>query len=150
VRKPPPTLLGAPYRPPRPIRRGIYFDLLRGDLRGEGPSDAPIAWPRGRAHFRARPLPILCDELARAIRTESVRAIVHHWGISRDTVKRWRKALGVPRYNPGTISLWRELAAAKLHSPAVKRAARRAWRASIARRRATAAAAVNLEGATGR
>jgi hypothetical protein len=141
MRKPaaPPTLLGAPYQAPRPIRRGIYFDLLRGDLRGEGPSDAPIAWPRGRTSFRAKPLPIVSDELARAIRTESVEAIVYHWGVSRYTVRRWRHALGVPRFNEGTLALWRQ-SVGKLHSPAVKRTARRAWRESIARRRADAQA----------
>ena len=45
-------------------------------------------------------------ELARAVQVESVEAIVYHWGVSRYKVRRWRHALGVDRFNDGTLDLW--------------------------------------------
>jgi DNA-binding Xre family transcriptional regulator len=51
---------------------------------------------------------ILCGDLVRAIKLESVWAIKHWWGVSRATVTTWRRALGVPRTNPGTRQLFQE------------------------------------------
>jgi hypothetical protein len=69
-------------------------------------TDAPISWPR------CRPLPLPCpsllvdDELLRAIRSESVAAIRHWWGVSGGLVARWRKAFEVARMdNPGSARL---------------------------------------------
>jgi hypothetical protein len=129
------ALLGAPYRPPRPFRGRVFYDILRGDVVADGVTESPIAWPVARTSRHARrAIPVMSDELVRAVRTESVEGIVHHWGVSRWTVRRWRHALGVPRYNPGTMALWRSLAP-KLHDPAVQARAVRAWRALAAQRR---------------
>lgn len=134
---PAPALLGAPYHPPR-LRKGkALFDALRGDVRVVDTSEAPIPWPRGRTHYRSRPMPVMSDELVRAVRTESVEAIAYHWGVSRYSVRRWRHALGVPRFNPGTQRLWRELAPLKL-TPKVRKKALRAYLAWCARRREAA------------
>jgi hypothetical protein len=101
-------LIAGPYQPPRcRVGRELY-DIIRGDLMVTSISDAPIAWPCGKTHQVARPLPVMTAELVRAVRTESVEAIVYHWGVSRWTVRRWRHALGVPRFNPGTMKIWRE------------------------------------------
>src|SRR5262249_49577597 len=115
------------YRPPQPpreryIRGQLVGDLIRGEVEYRGLSDAPISWPVGRAVARGRPTPIVTVELARAIRTESVEAIVWHWGASRCTACRWRKALGVPRFNAGTQARWRELAPLKLPAGGRKKA----------------------------
>jgi hypothetical protein len=52
---------------------------------------------------------LLVDEqLARAVRSESVAAICHWWGVGRSLVHRWRRAMGVSRTNnPGTLRLIR-------------------------------------------
>jgi hypothetical protein len=34
---------------------------------------------------------------------------MHFWGVKANTVWQWRKALGVPQYNPGTTALKVEL-----------------------------------------
>ena len=46
---------------------------------------------------------ILCGGLAEAVRCESVSAVAAHWGVAKETVWRWRKALGVPFFNEGTL-----------------------------------------------
>ena len=53
---------------------------------------------------RARGL-IIFKGLARAIRKESGVAICHWWGVTNQTVTKWRKALGVGPVTPGTRRL---------------------------------------------
>jgi len=95
-----------PYSAPA-CRRG---DTLECEVRGEavkvgGLTDAPIPWPRvlktGRIAL------IVCGDLARAVRVESRQAVAHHWGVTPETVWKWRKALGVEEYNEGTRALHR-------------------------------------------
>jgi hypothetical protein len=38
---------------------------------------------------------LVCEELARAVRTESAAAVQYWWGVSGNTVTLWRKILGV-------------------------------------------------------
>jgi hypothetical protein len=59
----------------------------------------------------------------RAVRRESSRAIRYWWGVSMDTVRCWRKALGVPRVNDGSRQLWK----ANARTPAAEAARRLAW-----------------------
>jgi hypothetical protein len=75
-----------------------------------GWSDAPIPWPTGiPVGRRSRPTLIVTEELARAVRSESAKALRCWWGASVKTVWRWRKALGVTRTNnAGTNALVRE------------------------------------------
>jgi len=110
-----PALIGAPYRSPRCRVGKPIHDLLHGDTPVVAISDAPVPWPLVRSAPTApAPLPAMTAELRRAVETESVEAIVYHWGVSRWTVRRWRHALKVPRFNPGTQRLWRELASVRL------------------------------------
>jgi hypothetical protein len=48
--------------------------------------------------------------LARAVRREARIAIMHHWGVSHGTVRKWRRALGVSRVNVGTHAVTRKIA----------------------------------------
>jgi hypothetical protein len=135
-----PRLIGGPYRPPRPRKGRLLYDLLRGDVAVVGTSAAPVPWPVARTRPGSRPMPVVDAELVRAIRTESVAAVIHHWGVSRSVATRWRHRLGVPRFNAGTRVLWSQLAASKFDD-AGRRKGHQRQREAIARRRATPPAA---------
>jgi len=118
-------LLAGPYRRPA-VRRGqIVVCEYRGMVVTVGGlTAAPVPWPlidRG-----GPPALIVCGDLVRAIQTESATAIVHHWGVSPQTVWRWKRALGVGRMTEGGKRLYRQLLPAKIHSPAAKEASRSA------------------------
>lgn len=88
-----PQLLGAPYEPPR-CRIGDWLDdEIDGRLEVGGWTEAAISWPRRKKSGRASL--ILTAELARAVRTESVQAICHYWGVRPTKVWMWRQALDV-------------------------------------------------------
>jgi hypothetical protein len=74
-----------------------------------GLSDGRIPWPIGKRHI-ARSL-VIGGGLERAIRTESAAAIKYWFGVSGPTVWKWRRALGVPAMNRGSVQLRRELLA---------------------------------------
>jgi hypothetical protein len=83
-------------------------DWLACEYRGRedkvrGISDGPIPWPTSRR--TGRPSLIVCYDLVRAVRVESVRAVAHHWGVARETVWKWRRALDVPTWNEGSRRL---------------------------------------------
>jgi hypothetical protein len=50
-------------------------------------------WTIGRTH--AAESLVLFKDLARAVRREASKAVAYWWGISGQTVTKWRKALGV-------------------------------------------------------
>ena len=102
--------IGGPYSLP-PYRIGdTLVDVRRGEIAVTGRHPCPAGqWPTGTDYPTAtRAGLILCGSLIDAVRTESVAAICHHWGVSRWTVRRWRAALGVGRYTPGTTALQSE------------------------------------------
>ena len=79
-------------RPPRFKIGGTFDDGLLGPKRIIDISNAPIEWP---ITLNARkPAVIVCGDLIHALHVESVQAIVHHWGIHAETVRRMRRALG--------------------------------------------------------
>jgi hypothetical protein len=94
---------------------------MRGLLRVGSWSDGLIPWPR---RYRTGSI-ILCGDLVRAVETESVEAVSHHWGVCRNVVQKWRQALHVPESNPGTRYLRHRIKTA-LDSPARRRAVIRA------------------------
>jgi hypothetical protein len=118
-RKSAPALIRGPYAAPACEIGASLKCEIRGRVNVRGLTDAPIPWPwtydtlsgRGRTSV---PTLVVCGDLATAIRTESIQALMHHFGISRKTAYRLRKALGVGRFTPGTTELWRELAPTRL------------------------------------
>jgi hypothetical protein len=138
-----PALIGGPYRAPRCRVGSTLFDIVRGDLTVVRISDAPVPWPLGRTHPVCRPKPILTGGLVRALRTESELAVMHHWGVSRWTVCRWRRALAVPRFNAGTLEIWRQAALTKL-TPEMRRRAHEAQRTNRLRKEGRANAEKNV------
>src|SRR4051812_44848445 len=100
-------LLGGPYGAPACRVGGrLYCRWRRRRVRVDGLTDAPVVWPYTREHG-PRSL-ILYGDLARAVRHESASAVAAHWGVGRETVWRWRRALGVPEYTRGTRQLIRD------------------------------------------
>jgi hypothetical protein len=91
-------LLRGPNEPPRTRRGGHLFCERRGTVKVGGYSDGPIPWP---VKWGSRSL-ILCGDLIDAVKQESEVAVGHHWGVCIKVVQRWRRALGVEIYNPGT------------------------------------------------
>jgi hypothetical protein len=109
----PPRLLGSYATPPLQIGDRVVC-ALRGEVEVVGLSSGPIPWPIGRTLPRGRQrFLIVCDGLAEAIRRESAEALQHWWGMGADTVRKWRRALGVTT-TEGTDLLKREVHAAHL------------------------------------
>lgn len=102
----PPDLIGGPYTAPVCYAGDWLDDAVRGRVQVGGWTAAPIAWPRRKKTGRAAL--ILCGDLERAVRTESVDAVSYWWGVGATTVWAWRKALGVGRVTPGTRRLLQE------------------------------------------
>jgi hypothetical protein len=110
------------YTPPR-YRPGQQVHCLRHGLVTVCGANN-LGWPVcrvGGAQGSAKIAVILTAELADAVRRESVRDICRLAGVSRDTVRRWRRRLSVPRYTEGTLVRWRELRPRKLTSAVVRR-----------------------------
>ena len=96
-------LIFGPYRPPRCRIGGHLRCAIRGVVIVRGMSDTPIQWPITHRHaIDKRPSLILCGDMVKAIRQESASAVAHHFGVTAQTVTKWRKALGVDRQTPGT------------------------------------------------
>jgi hypothetical protein len=92
-------LLGT-YQTPRFRYGKTVWCEVRGEVEVVGLHDAPIPWPVGK-NGRAKSLVVFTD-LAKAVRRESEIAVAHHWGVDKQTVRKWRKALGVGRVTEGT------------------------------------------------
>ena len=168
-------LLHGPYDTPA-VRIG---DRLDCEFRGRevvvgGLSDGLILWPTVR--MKGRRSLVVCGDLARAVRSESVVAVAHQWGVACCTVTKWRRALGVEPMNEGSLRLVRHyvekawdsartpeaigrLKAAKAGVPqppqvraALLRVAKaprsEAWRRSLSRRRKQQAADGTMPGLT--
>ena len=117
-------LLFGPYSTP-PIRLGqVVADEVRDrDVIVVGISDGHIAWPVGRPRGeRGRSL-IVCGALAEAVRRESNQAVCYWWGVTPQTVSKWRKLLGVGATTDGTSRLRSEYC----HEPVMDEARKKAW-----------------------
>jgi len=120
--KPRPRLIKGPYRMPACEVGSILTDRVRGRVIVGGITTAPIPWPWSLHHHGAGiRVPILTGDLVKAVRTESNQAVAYHWGVSRWTVARWRRALGLGRMTPGTLARWRELRPQRLTLAAQQR-----------------------------
>ncbi len=102
------ALLHGPYRAPR-CRIGGYLECaIRGRVQVRAMSDGRIQWPMTqRRTGGGKRFLILCGDLVRAIQQESATAVCYWWGVTPQTVTVWRKALGVPQHNAGTLDLHR-------------------------------------------
>jgi hypothetical protein len=106
-------LLHGPYTAPT-LRRGDRATcLLRdADVIITAWSGGRVPWPRCKVPGRRGGSGLLVEEeLAWAVRCESARALCYWWGITAETVWRWRQALGVERLNEGSRLLLAQTAA---------------------------------------
>lgn len=95
-------------KPPR-YRLGQRVQCaVRGEVTIVGTSTGRIPWPIGKT-LRAKSL-VIYGPLERAIRRESAVAICYWWGVTAQTVTKWRKALHVEAYNEGSRELLSEIA----------------------------------------
>jgi hypothetical protein len=115
------NLIRGPYRAPKTWRAGRPVIEAGGEtVRIEGLTEAPIPWPYISGPAGTRSL-ILCGDLGVAVGRESVAAICHHWGVSRATVTRWRRQLGVGRWTDGSTELARRLWSDRLGAEASRK-----------------------------
>jgi hypothetical protein len=97
-------LLGR-YATPR-FRYGARVQCeVRGEVVVVGLSDAPIPWPVGKPHGGQGLSLVVYKGLAAAVRRESASAVCDWWGITAQTVSKWRKVLGVGQMTEGTSLL---------------------------------------------
>src|SRR5438874_144997 len=68
-------------------------------------SNGRIPWLVGRRKGQSGKSLIVFGDLAKAVRTESNQAVCYWFGITPQTVSKWRKALSVGLTNPGTHRL---------------------------------------------
>jgi hypothetical protein len=117
-------LYHGPYMAPKCRVGGTLFCAYRSKrLKVGGLTDTPIIWPYAR---HTGPLSmIVCGDLVRAVQTESVLAVAHHWGVARETVWKWRRALGVPMWNEGSLRLHRITQPERYDIQALERARKR-------------------------
>ena len=96
-----------PYRTPA-FRYGKRVqDEVRGEVEFVGTSAGRIPWPVGK-QGRYRSL-VVYKDLAKAIRREAVLAVAYWWGVTPQTVTKWRRRLGITGQQPqGTRWLRRE------------------------------------------
>jgi hypothetical protein len=79
----------------------------------------------GRTVCGGKLVPILTDELVRAVCTESPQAVQYWWGVKGWLLQIWRRQLGAPRLTAGTVQLLRQRALARLGDPSGPAAGRR-------------------------
>ena len=95
-----------PYSTPVFEFGDVVFDEVRGEVKIVQLSDSKIPWPIGK---RGRGTsPVVYADLANAIRREANVAVCYWWGITPQTVTKWRKALDVGRITDGTQAVFNE------------------------------------------
>ena len=108
-----------PYRTPRFKYGANVLCESRGELTIVGISDAKIPWPLGRRGRGTRSL-VLFKSLVRAVQREAACAVMHCWGASQWLVNKWRRSLGVTRFNEGGRRLLGAIGKSPLRQKALK------------------------------
>jgi hypothetical protein len=100
------ALLFGPYSTPSVDYGDVVVCEVRGEVVVSGLSNGRIPWPLGK-RVRKKGF-VVCAGLAEAIRRESAAAVCYWWGITPQTVTKWRKAMGVSELTEGTSTLKRK------------------------------------------
>jgi hypothetical protein len=114
-------LLFGPYRTPRFRLGKKVFCAVRGWVTICDISSGRIHWPIAKK-VRGRSLGVYKD-LLNALQRESGIAVCHWWGLTSQTITKWRKALGIGPVTRGTSALRR----AHALQPWANQAREKAW-----------------------
>ncbi|MCE9608171.1 MAG: hypothetical protein K8U03_25075 [Planctomycetia bacterium] len=90
-----------PYAAPRFRYGSTANDACRGDVVLVAISDGRIPWPLGRVKGNSNRALVVYGGLVRAVRREASQAVAYWWGVTAQTVTKWRKALGVNEQTEG-------------------------------------------------
>ena len=91
-----------PYQTPR-FRYGQRVECeVRGEVEIVGLSAGHIPWPLGRVDGNSNRALVIYKGLGKAIRQESATAICHWWGVTPQTVSRWRGVIGIGPHTAGS------------------------------------------------
>ena len=99
----PSTILGT-YAMPRFTYGSVVQCEWRGEVVVTGLTDARIPWPVGRRQKERGTTLVIYADLVTALRRESVSAICHWWGVSDQTVTKWRRELRIGAMTEGTVN----------------------------------------------
>ena len=97
-------LLGS-YQSPQFDYGDAVFCEFRGEVVITGLTSARIPWPVAKRPGSAGRTLAIYGDLAEAVRRESVLAVCYWWGITPQTVTKWRTAMGVAAMTEGTVLL---------------------------------------------
>ncbi|MGC3971813.1 MAG: hypothetical protein QM775_32065 [Pirellulales bacterium] len=94
-----------PYKTPK-FKLGQHVKCaVRGPVTINKLSDSRIPWPMGRTEDNTNRMLVVYGGLEEAVRRESATAVCHWWGVTAQTVSKWRGAMGVGRYTEGNLQL---------------------------------------------
>lgn len=113
------NISGQPYNPPKVKRGDVIHDEVSGNVVVGGAAlFGTLVW----IYRKDTGTPILCGELADAVKTKSAAYTGGLLGLSQATIAKWRGALGVTRSNnAGTLQLYRDLKPLKLTDERTKK-----------------------------
>jgi predicted transcriptional regulator len=104
-------VLFGPYPTPEvEAGRVLTCEARDSDVIVVGYSDARIPWPVGQRRGKGARALVVYGRLVDAVRHESNQAVAYWWGVTPQTVTKWRQALGVRRANEGTHRLHHDVA----------------------------------------
>lgn len=89
------------YATPRFRYGSTATDACRGKVVIVAISNGRIPWPLGCVKGNPNRALIIYGALARAVRCEANQAVCFWWGVTAQTVSKWRKALGVVEQTEG-------------------------------------------------
>jgi hypothetical protein len=92
------------------LGRALTCESRDDDVIVVGYSDARIPWPVGQRRGRGDRALVVYGRLADTVRRESNQVVGFWFGVTPQTVSKWKKALDVPRANAGTHRLHHDVA----------------------------------------
>jgi hypothetical protein len=98
-------LHSGPYKTPL-FRYGQRVECeVRGEVILVGLSNGRIPWPLGRIPGNSNRALVVFKGLAKALRKESATSVCHWWGVTPQTVSKWRGAINVEPNTDGARKL---------------------------------------------
>lgn len=95
------------YRTPEVAVGGRLHCAVRGEVIVVGMSNGRIPWPLASKPGNTNRMLVIYGDLKRAVTREAAITVCHHWGVTPQTVSKWRKAMGVGPHTDGSRELRR-------------------------------------------